>query len=284
MSRAALRTLFWLAGRAPWTLAVLRPLAIRLVPRLAPAVRRNTLANGRRITADAVPASFSREVVGSFYDFVRDIGAAKLESAEQLRSRVVAVEGEPAYLATRAANTGAVLITAHMGSFEVGLAALRNVEEKVHVVFKRDEFDGFESMRRGVRETLGVHEAAIDDGWATLIGLRDALRDNGVVVMQGDRAMPGQKSAVVPFLYGHLRIPLGPLKLALAAGCPVVPVFTVRESPGKFRVCLEPAIDPAAPNAIEQVATAIERFVRRYPTQWLVLHPAFVEDELPCPK
>ncbi|HEX8324543.1 MAG TPA: lysophospholipid acyltransferase family protein [Tepidisphaeraceae bacterium] len=274
-----LRGLFALAGRAPWTLAALRPAVVRAAPRIAPAVGRHTRANARRIFDERPPGDFSCHVIGQFYDFVRDIGSAQHETAQQLCSHVVAVEGEPAYLATRAAGRGAVLVTAHMGSFEVGLAALRQKEPCVHVVFKRDTFGGFESLRRRVRATLGVHEAAIDDGLPVLMRLRDALRDNGVVVMQGDRAMPGQKSAVVPFLKGHLRLPLGPLKLAEAAGSPVVPVFTVREGPGRFRVWLEPAIDPTSPHALRQLADTIARFVRRYPTQWLVLHKAFVEDE-----
>ena len=291
----ALRTLFALAGRAPWLLTALRPAAVRLTPPLSPALRRATRANARRLHGAPVsrhacvpvkapiepiyPVDFPRQVVASFYDFVRDVARAGHESAEQLRARVVAVEGEPAYLALRAKGGGAVLATAHMGSFEVGLAALRNVEPDVHVVFKRDAYDGFEHLRRRVRRTLGVHEAAIDDGWPALFALRDALHHNGVVVMQADRAMPGQKSAVVPFLGGHLRLPLGPLKLAQAAGSPVVPVFTVREGPGRFRVCLEPAIDPSAADALEQLAATLARFVARYPTQWLVLHEAFVEDE-----
>ena len=227
----------------------------------------------------AMPRDFPRQVVASFYDFVHDVARAANESPDQLRARVVTVDGHDEYRALRARGGGAVLATAHMGSFEVGLAALRAVEPDVHVVFKRDAYDGFEHLRRRVRRTLGVHEAAIDDGWPALFALRDALHRDGVVVMQADRAMPGQKSATVPLLGGHVRLPLGPIKLAQAAGSPVVPVFTVREGPGRFRVCLEPAIDPTADDALERLAAAIARFVAKYPTQWLVLHEAFVEDE-----
>lgn len=277
-SDRALRLLFFLAGRAPWVLRALRPLAVRLTPRLAPAVRENVEANARRLLGH-VPAGFARDTVGSFYDFVLDIGQAQHASADQLRSRIIAIEGKEAYLATRANGGGVMLVTAHMGSFEVGLAALRQVESDVHVVFKRDAFSGFETLRQQVRQTLGVNEAPIDDGWPTLMKLRDALRAGAAVVMQADRAMPGQKSAAVRFGGGTLRVPLGPIKLAMAADCCVVPVFTVREPSGHFRVYLEPAIDPAAADAVEQVAAAVEKFVRQYPTQWLVLHRAFVEDE-----
>ena len=204
---AALRTLFALAGRAPWALRLLRPVAVRAPVALSPAVRRATAANAARLFDNQTPRHFGRDVVASFYDFVTDLGRAQRQTAEQLRGQVVAVEGQDAYRALRAGGGGAVLVTAHMGSFEVGLAALRIVEEHVNVVFKRDNFDGFEAMRRRVRQTLGVHEAAIDDGLPVLMKLRDALRADAVVVLQGDRAMPGQKSADVAVAGGHLRLP-----------------------------------------------------------------------------
>jgi phosphatidylinositol dimannoside acyltransferase len=274
---AGLRTLFALATHAPWALRPLRPVATRLTLAAAPGVRAAVEANARRLLG-RVPHGFARDVVGSFYDFVTDLARAGGLTPAGLRRQVVAVEGREHYLALRRAGGGAVLVTAHMGSFEVGLAALRDVEDDVHVVFKRDAFDGFETLRRRVRRTLGVHEAAIDDGLPVLLRLRDTLRANGVVVLQADRAMPGQKSAPVPFAGGHLRVPLGPLKLAQAAGCPVVPVFAVREGAGRVRVWLGSAIDPAADDAPLRMAAAVETFVRRHPTQWLVLHRAFVED------
>lgn len=276
---AALRTLFALAGRTPWLLTALRPLVVRFTPRLASTVRDRIEANGRQMFGGPPPRDFASNVIGQFYDFVRDVARAGRESPEQLRSHIVAIDGREQYLAARAAGRGAVLVTAHMGSFEVGLAALRDVETDIHVVFKRDAFGGFETLRRRVRNSLGIHEAAIDDGWPTLVRLRDALRANAVVVMQADRAMPGQKSQVVPFLHGHLRLPVGPLKLAQAAGSPVVPVFTVREAPGRYRVHLLPPIEPTDADALPRVADAIAAFVRRHPDQWLVLHRAFVEDE-----
>jgi lauroyl/myristoyl acyltransferase len=171
-----------------------------------------------------------------------------------------------------------------MGAFEVGLAALREWEPKVHVVFKRDSFDGFERIRSRVRAMLGVIEAPIDDGFGSLVQLRDALLANEVVVMQGDRAMPGQRAQVVPFLHGLLRLPLGPVKLAQLTNSPIIPVFLVRGRRGGFHVHLtEPIevdanaelIDGVDP-ALLKIGQAIESFVEKCPQQWLVLNRAFV--------
>lgn len=286
----ALAPLFWLAARTPGIARGLRPFAAWVVPLVARSVRVHTQRNARRIfgrtLGRAEQRAYTRGVVGSFYEFVLDVGRSSREPADRVLARIERVEGEDAYLALRRRGGGAVLVTAHMGSFEVGLAALTRVEPRVHVVFKRDATPAFESMRAAMRRALGVIEAPIDDGLATWMDLRAALRAGGVVVMQSDRAMPGQKSAVVPFLHGHLRVPTGAVRLARLTNCPIVPVFTVRTTSGRCVVHLLPAIvpDPGGERpddndpAVLAVGKAIESIVAKHPTQWLVFGDAFEED------
>jgi KDO2-lipid IV(A) lauroyltransferase len=112
--------------------------------------------------------------------------------------------------------------------------------------------------------------------------LRDALRNDEVVVMQADRAMEGQRSLKVRFLHGNIEVPLGPVKLAHLTGSPIVPVFVVRNQRGKFRVVLcDPieVINDDTDAAAIAMARAIESIVRQYPEQWLVLERAFVEED-----
>ncbi|WP_428939656.1 lysophospholipid acyltransferase family protein [Fontivita pretiosa] len=281
-----LTALFWLAGRARWIARRLRHPVTWLVPRCSSAVRHAAFANARRILGpDVSPRQcmrFAQAVVARFYDFVLDIAASARQTPSQLRQRIDSIEGREAYLARRRSGGGAVIVTAHMGSFELGLAALAQIEPHIHVVFKRDPFGGFEQMRQQLRDVLGVHEVAIDDGWHSWLKLRDALRENQVVVLQADRALPGQKALDVPMLHGHLRLPLGPLKLAQIAASPVFPVFTICTTPGRCRLFIEPPIEVTAEDqiapAMQRIAQTLAKFIRQYPDQWLVLWPSFVED------
>lgn len=250
----------------------------------APAVRRATAANLARILNRAPTrrerARFARAVLGSFYDVVADLGRLRGATASDLRARVVGVEGEDAYRAARARKKGAVIVTAHVGSFEAGLAALAGAEPAVHVVFKRDEFPAFERIRSGLRRALNVREAPIDDGWPTLLQLRAALLADEVVVLQGDRAYPGQRRAPMRVLGGTLALPTGPAALARLAGSPLVPTFALRELDGRFRVQLHPPVWPDAGEgaALRAFADALADVLRARPEQWLVLHEAFIED------
>ena len=283
---------FWLAARAPRLVRTLAPAAGIVVPLVSAEVRESTRLNARRIFGrDLTPPeqrAFTGGVVESFHRFVADVGWSARASAAMVRSRIELVRGEEAYAAARRAGRGALLVTAHMGSFEAGLAALTNAERRVHVVYKRDASGPFEAMRARMRRVLGVVEAPIDDGLATWVNLRRALLDDQVVVMQADRAMPGQRSAVVPFLSGRLRVPTGAVRLARLTASPIVPVFTVRLPSGNFAVHLLEAIEPGlganaaggCDPAVIAVSRAIESMVAAYPTQWLVLGRAFEEDRV----
>ncbi|MBX3359038.1 MAG: lysophospholipid acyltransferase family protein [Phycisphaeraceae bacterium] len=286
----ALGPFFGLAVRAPGVLRAIRPLVTRVVPLVSRGVRVQTRRNATRIFGRPLSPSegraFTRAVLDSFYEFILDVGQANREPIERLRGRIERVEGEEAYRALRGDGRGVVLVTAHMGSFEVGLAALMRVEQRVHVVYKRDASGPFEAMRARLRRLLGALEAPIDEGMSTWMGLRDALLGGDVVVMQADRAMPGQRFEVVPFLHGHLRLPTGAIRLARITGSPIVPVFTVRLASGRFAVHLCPAIEPgqsdpgpgATDPSLVAMARSIETMIARYPSQWLVLGAAFEED------
>ena len=276
--------LFRVAGRAPAVTRVTRPLFVRCAYRFSRAIRLATTANARRILGPDVARKrievFGRRVVENFYDFVCDVGQSLHLTREQLLARIDSVEGHDHYEAARALKKGAIIATAHMGSFEAGAAAIVDREHAAHVVFKRDE-TRFEQVRTSLRAKLGVSEAPVDEGWPLWLRLREALLRDEVVMVQADRVMPGQKGARVPFLHGHLLLPTGPIKLAIASGAPIIPVFAVRTPEHKIRIHVEPAIivsdDPAA--SLLELSRVLEKFVRAYPEQWLLFHRAFCEDQ-----
>jgi lauroyl/myristoyl acyltransferase len=280
---------FWLAEHAPGVLRVARAGLARLAFRFSPAVRQGTLANAARIlgpgSTDVERTRLARAVVENFLLFCHDVGRSARRTPDELLGRIDRVEGQQHYDAARALRRGAIVLTAHMGSFEVGMAALRRPDPRVHVVFRRDASERFERMRSAVRARLGVIEAPVDDGWTVWMRLREALLNDEVVVLQGDRVMPGQKGQRVPVLGADMLLPAGPVKLALATGAPVVPVFSVRTPAGKVRVCIEPAVvvdqdesGAGVARAMEQVADVIGKYVAAHPEQWLMLQPAWCED------
>src|SRR5439155_836097 len=126
---------FGLASASPFLTRALRPLACRLVPLVSRQVREAARLNARHIFGRTLgpheQRRFTGRVVGNFYDFIRDVGQATALSTDQLRDRIGQVQGLETYRAARASRRGAVLITAHLGTFEAGLAALAAEERRI---------------------------------------------------------------------------------------------------------------------------------------------------------
>jgi KDO2-lipid IV(A) lauroyltransferase len=92
----------------------------------------------------------------------------------------------------------------------------------------------------------------------------------------------------MPFFDGHILMPPGPVKLALSAGAPIVPVFAVRAAGGRIRVFIEPAVvvEPGPDgvrDAMRRLAAVLEKYVRAHPEQWLMVQRAWCEDQVPDP-
>ena len=171
-------------------------------------VRAVTLCNLGRILPESTGQKerrrLGKEILGSFYDFVCDVGRTARLPREKWDGQIAEIEGQENWHQARELRRGAIIATAHMGSFEAGLCAMLRVEKRIHVVYKRDASSRFERLRAELRRNLGVVEAAVDDGLANWIRLRDALLADEVVAIQADRVVPGQKGVKVKFLGGHV--------------------------------------------------------------------------------
>lgn len=283
-----LGSLFRLAAVYPASLRIVRPLGVWAATRFSRVIRTNSAINSRRIFGRELNANerrrFAWQLVGNFFDFIGDLARSVRSSPDQLQQRIDRIVGHDRYCVVRAQKRGAIILTAHMGSFEIGFSALKRFESQpIHVVFKRDRSGVFDRIRAEARQRLGVMEAPIDGGLSAWMELRGHLKNDHVVAIQGDRVMPGQKGTSVSFLGGHLLLPTGPFKLAAAADAPIIPVFSVRMPNGKIAVFVEEPITTSPEQGLEAFAGALAKFVSTYPDQWLVLEPAFWEDSDSCP-
>lgn len=282
------RTTLWAAvlcrtvRYVPWLTWLIRIISIRVAWWGWPRLRRDLLTNARRLLGESSTprerVRFAKRVIARFFDFIAEV--AEVTPTERLLARVIATEGQERYFEARRSRRGIVLVTAHLGAFEPGLAAIAAVERRVLVVFRRDGVRAFDRARASLRRRLGIEEVPVDDGLSAWVRLRDALRDDAAVLIQGDRVMAGQQGKATPFMGGHIRLPTGPVKLARAAGSVLLPVFTVREGRCGLRIILEAPIDTSDPDAaLLAYARLLEHHVRRYPDQWLMALPVWVEDQ-----
>ena len=202
---------------------------------------------------------------------------------QQLLALIDSVSGTDNYDAARNHGNGLIVTTAHMGSYEVGLAEIMAHEPEVHVVYMPNEQAPFERLRSRFRKQVGAVEHDASQGLGLWLELRAALDRNAVVVIQGDRVMPGQSGQPVPFCSGQLELPLGPIKLAAASGSAILPIFCLYSNTPRVRIEIsEPIIvsadeRPFDQSALQSLSDSIEQVVSSHPDQWLAAHSALIQ-------
>lgn len=290
-----LRLMFWWTQYCPPVVLFTRPVFMWFAWRYSKVLRRGTLANARRILGEhSSPRqreALAKSVIRNFYLSVYELGRHVRQTREQLAKQVDEVSNRQRYDDARAQKRGAIIVTAHLGGFELGMVSLAEIEKRVHVVYHRDAIPRFDRLRSRLRNLIGVVESPVDDGWSLWIRLRDALLADEVVVLQADRVMPGQRGQRVRFFDGHIEMPAGPIKLALATGAPIIPILSIRTAVGRVKIVIEEAIFVSradgpvngAHPAFRHIASAIERHVRANPEQWSMVYPVWCEDQIDGP-
>jgi lauroyl/myristoyl acyltransferase len=184
--------------------------------------------------------------------------------------------------AVAASDRGFVMVTAHLGMYEVSsMLPTPNGPRHVHLV-REPEVDprAQEFIRQSVRAVEGSHYTMhfqSDDPLQGMIFL-DALRRGEIVAMQGDRPRAGSRTVDASLFGRPIALPSGPAALARTAEVPMLPVFAIREGRRRCRVVFCPPVYVPRTDdrhadltwAMERVAADVERAVRATPHQWFV--------------
>jgi len=203
----------------------------------------------------------------------------------------LAIEAIEHWNAVASSPQGFVMVTAHLGMYEVS-SMLPNPHAPRHVHMVREpEVDprAQEFIRQSVRAVEGTHYTMhfqSDDPLKGMIFL-DALRRGEIVAMQGDRPRTGSRTVDATLFGRPIALPSGPAALARTAGVPMLPVFAIREGRRRFRVVFGPPIRVPRTDdrnadltwAVGHIAAEVERAVRGTPHQWFVFRELWPETD-----
>jgi KDO2-lipid IV(A) lauroyltransferase len=196
-------------------------------------------------------------------------------------------DGEEHFLAAQQAGRGVLLLSAHIGSWELGGTYLGQLGFPVAVVSK-SERGSLERYRASYRQRGGAKTLIVGRDLLSLLPAVRHLEQGGTLVMMGD-VLLGGPSVTVPFAGQVARFPSGWVHLAAASGATVLPCFLLpdREQArcGRYRIRIEPgylvhrcqggARDAASSDAVGRYAAMLERHVRAHPTHWFAFRPLF---------
>ena len=217
-----------------------------------------------------------------FYSFGRALIDRIAILAGDTKHFTFAFDGEHNLRGAAAEGKGVLLLTAHVGNWEVAGQLLSRLNVPVNVTgFDRESPEIRALLDRA--QTCQKFQMIPLTGTATdAIPLVAALRRGEVVAMAGDRAY-GSPSARVPFLGGLASFPVGAFVLAAIADAPLVQVFSLRQRGGHYQFYGLPAVRPHRPPHHErsahlhkcaaEFAANLERIVKLDPLQWYNFFP-----------
>jgi len=214
-----------------------------------------------------------------FHNFSRVmVGYARMVRFDRSLSHVRGLEetGE-AIRSALAGGRGLILLTMHLGHWDMGLRTLAEMGMPVHVVMRQEDTDAVVryASRARTADNIIVHNAG--DSPLLALELMSALRRGEIVAIQGDRPFGGGVLEV-PFFGAPASLPVGPVQLGMATDAPVLPVAVLLGDGETYRVQASSALsfervrgdgaETALSEGVAAVARAMESFIARNPDQW----------------
>lgn len=255
----------------------------------APA-RRIVLANLAIILPGSSRAMNYLRVFRTFYNYAWTISEAAIHklNKEEFAYEIIGAE----WLDQLGAAQGAIVLTAHMGNYDLGAALFAQKFNREIRVVRAPEPDQRTAQHLSASlEKSGEGAVKVDYNTAGALlsfDLLNALRLGEIVSIQGDR-MDGDLAEIPARLFGkQVRLPNGPFVLAQVSGAPIYPLFIARAGYRSYQIIVRAPI--AVPRtgrerendiaqAVEKWCRILEQMLAEHWNQWFAFAPGFLSDE-----
>lgn len=298
---AAARGLAGALGRLPRGLAGrlgagIGALAFRLGARRSVVLRQIAAA-----FPEASDERVKRIAAASYRHFGREITEiARLQrtGTAELPGRSSTDGATDAWIDRMRAGRGALIVTGHVGNWEVAGALLAARGVPLAAVVKRQSNPRFDAWLVAARRRIGIEPVYMEEATRAVPRLLRAGRSVALVADQDARS----HGVIVTFLGRPASTFRGPARLALATGAPLVFGASVREGEG-YRVRMEEvpgtSVEANAPDATAKPGAKgreaelaltrdwverLEAHVRRFPDQYFWFHRRWKSGDRNAPR
>jgi KDO2-lipid IV(A) lauroyltransferase len=213
----------------------------------------------------------------NFGSFLLAYGDLSRRGTDRLAERLDgAAEADARLRQALARGRGVILLSMHLGQWELGLKLLSRYGLPVHVVMQSAEAAEVRRYAEEARRFPGLTVHQTGDSLMLGVELARALGRGELVALQADRPA-GAGVMEVPLFGAPAPLPTGPVVLAMATGAPVLPVFVILGRGGRYRLlALEPIQFERGEQggrellgaSMRRLAAVLESVVALHPDQW----------------
>jgi Kdo2-lipid IVA lauroyltransferase/acyltransferase len=174
-------------------------------------------------------------------------------------------------------GNGGILVTAHLGNWEMGGIVLPALGLPLSVVALAHKDPRVNALFNAQREAFGAMVIQTDVAVRRIV---EHLKKNRLIAILADRDF-GNRGIVMDFLGLKTMIPKGAAFFSMKTGVPIIPAFFLRTADDHFEIIVYPPIEPphltdgkitdeAVRDYIQKYLTIIEDEIRKNPSQWLL--------------
>jgi predicted LPLAT superfamily acyltransferase len=170
---------------------------------------------------------------------------------------------------------GGLLLSCHIGNWEIAGNLLKRLNTKVHIVMFDGEHEKIKKYMAGVTGERSVNVIIIKDDLSHIYEISEAFKNNEMVCMHADRFLEGNKTMTANFLGKDARFPMGPFVLATTFKVPVSFVFAMKESRYHYHLFssdLKEYGHKARKELMQEMLNdfvgEMQQKVKQYPVQW----------------
>jgi KDO2-lipid IV(A) lauroyltransferase len=187
-------------------------------------------------------------------------------------------EGLQHYLNAQARGKGVLILTGHLGAWELSSFYHSLVGHPMGIVIRRLDNRRLDEYVNGIRCLYGNHVVNKDDFGR---GLLKAMHAGGTVGILMDTNMTPPQGEFVKFFGADACTGTGLAHIARKTGAAVMPGFMLWEpSEGRYVLRFGPEVEiPRTENVAADIlegtqrcTSVLESWIRRYPDQWLWIH------------
>lgn len=200
------------------------------------------------------------------------------------------VEGDGEFRRCCDSGSGAVMLCAHVGNFEITGYSLQLDGHRINSLVFGGETETVMANRERSFAGNNVRMVPVSADMSHIFLLNNALAAGEIVTIHADRVFGSSKSAVHGFLGAPARFPLGPYVLAAGRDVPVFAAFTMKTAAGEYAVRLHridrgglaetacgSGVREKAGVLLDAFVGELESVLREYPEQWFNYYDFWAE-------
>jgi predicted LPLAT superfamily acyltransferase len=177
-------------------------------------------------------------------------------------------------------KTGGLLISAHIGNFEIAGHLLKRLNVNVHLLMLNAEHQRIKEYQKNIFKDIGVNIITIQNDYSHIFEIKKACENKEIVCMLGDRFIEGSKTLAANFLGHEAMFPTGPFYMAMKYNVPISFVFGMKEKKYHYHFYASPPKNYFQPQLnlknrdqtieaiIKDYISELEKVLHIYPEQW----------------